>query len=146
MPGHGTTVEPHSYSFIDSSASTGQWYYRLRQIDLDGSVHFSDGVQVDVTTGVGNAPVLPKEFALDQNYPNPFNPTTNIKYAVPTDSHVRLDVYNIIGQKVATLVDEVRPAGFYTAKFDASKFASGLYFYKMEAGKVSFLKKMMLVK
>ncbi len=145
IAGHGTTIEPHSYSFVDNTASPGQWYYRLRQIDFDGTVHFSDGVQVDVVTGVTEKP-LPKVFALDQNYPNPFNPSTKIEYAVPKESHVLLEVYNVIGQKVATLVDEAKSAGYYSASFDASRFASGLYFYSMKAGNVSFLKKMMLVK
>ncbi len=145
VAGHGTTLEPQTYSFVDSSAPAGQWFYRLKQIDLDGTIHFTDGVQVDVLTGVAEKP-LPKEFALDQNYPNPFNPSTRIEYAVPAASHVRLDVYNVIGQLVATLVDEVRPAGYYAASFNASSFSSGLYFYRMTAGKASFLKKMMLVK
>ena len=145
IAGHGTTIEPHSYSFVDNTASPGQWYYRLKQIDFDGTVHFSDGVQVDVVTGVTEKP-LPKVFALDQNYPNPFNPSTKIEYAVPKSSHVLLEVYNVIGQKVATLVDEAKSAGYYSTSFDASRFASGLYFYSMKAGEVSFLKKMMLVK
>lgn len=145
IPGHGTTIEPHSYSYIDNSASVGMWYYRLKQIDLDGAVHFSEGIQVDVLTGVNEKP-LPKEFALDQNYPNPFNPATNIEYAVPRESRVQLVVYNVLGQQVATLVDEVKSAGYYTAPFNATSFSSGLYFYRMNAGKMSFLKKMMLVK
>ena len=145
IAGHGTTIEPHSYSFVDNSVAPGQWYYRLKQSDFDGTVHFSDGVQVDVVTGVGDKP-LPKVFALDQNYPNPFNPSTKIEYAVPKSSHVLLEVYNVIGQKVATLVNETKSAGYYNATFDASRFASGLYFYSMKAGEVSFLKKMMLVK
>jgi hypothetical protein len=145
VPGHGTTNEPHSYSFVDNTASTGMWFYRLRQIDLDGSVHFTEGIQVDVLTGVSEKP-LPKEFALDQNYPNPFNPSTNIEYAVPRESRVQLEVYNLLGQRVATLVDETKPAGYYTASFNAVGFSSGLYFYRMTAGETSFLKKMMLVK
>ncbi|HCV44341.1 MAG TPA: hypothetical protein DGH68_12710 [Bacteroidetes bacterium] len=121
------------------------WFYRLKQIDLDGSVHFTEGVQVDMLAGVSEKP-LPKEFALDQNYPNPFNPSTKIEYAVPKESRVRLEVYNLLGQRIATLVDEVKSAGYYTASFDAVGLSSGLYFYRMNAGEVSFLKKMMLVK
>lgn len=145
VPGHGTTNEPHSYSFVDNTASSGMWFYRLKQIDLDGSVHFTEGVQVDMLAGVSEKP-LPKEFALDQNYPNPFNPSTKIEYAVPKESRVRLEVYNLLGQRIATLVDEVKSAGYYTASFDAVGLSSGLYFYRMNAGEVSFLKKMMLVK
>ncbi|MBM2841147.1 MAG: hemagluttinin repeat-containing protein, partial [Bacteroidetes bacterium] len=145
IPGNGTTNEPHSYSFTDNTASSGRWFYRLKQIDLDGTIHFTDGIQVDVLTSVTEKP-LPKEFALDQNYPNPFNPTTRIEYAVPRESHVRLVIYNLLGQQVATLVDEVKSAGYYTVSFSATEFSSGLYFYKMNAGNISFLKKMMLVK
>jgi hypothetical protein len=145
IPGHGTTIEPHSYSYADNLASVGSWYYRLKQIDLDATVHFTEGIQVDVLTGVNEKP-LPKEFALDQNYPNPFNPSTNIEYAVPRESRVQLVVYNVLGQQVATLVDEVKSAGYHTASFNAISFSSGLYFYRMNAGEVSILKKMMLVK
>jgi hypothetical protein len=145
IPGNGTTLEPHSYSYTDNSASVGSWYYRLKQIDLDATVHFTEGIQVDVLTGVTEK-LLPKEFALDQNYPNPFNPSTNIEYAVPRESRVQLVVYNVLGQQVATLVNEVKAAGYYTASFNATHFSSGLYFYRMNAGEVSFLKKMLLVK
>jgi hypothetical protein len=145
VPGHGTTTEPHSYTYTDNTATSGLWYYRLKQIDLDGTHHFTEGLRVDVLTGVSERP-LPKEFALDQNFPNPFNPVTKIELAVPRESHVRLVVYNLLGQEVATLVDEVKQAGYHTVTFNAAGFSSGLYFYRMNAGEVSFLRKMILVK
>ena len=144
VSGHGTTNEPHVYSFIDTTASPGQWLYRLRQIDLSGREHFTDGVQVIVTDVVEKP--LPKAFSLAQNYPNPFNPSTRIEYALPREAHVRLEVYNVLGQRVAVLVNEVKQAGYYTVSFDASGFGSGLYFYQMRVGEVTFTKRMMVVK
>jgi hypothetical protein len=132
VPGHGTTVQPHSYSYTDVTASSGFWFYRLKQIDLDGTVHYTDGVQVDVTTGVEEKPI-PTVFALDQNYPNPFNPSTVIEFAIPQETHVKLEVYNMIGQRVATLADGVRPAGYYSVLFDATGLASGVYVYRFQA-------------
>jgi hypothetical protein len=100
-----------------------------------------------VLVGVKEAPsVIPTVFALSQNYPNPFNPSTRIEFALPKETRVRLEVYNMLGQKVATLVDEVRSAGNHGVTFDASGLASGLYFYRLSTNEVSFLKKMMLLK
>ncbi len=99
-------------------------------------------------TSVGNtASDSPKEFNLAQNYPNPFNPSTVIYYQLPKESRVSLRVYSMLGQEVATLVDEVKGAGSYTAIFSAqSGFASGVYFYRIQAGDFVSAKKMMLVK
>jgi hypothetical protein len=88
----------------------------------------------------------PLTFALAQNYPNPFNPTTRIEFSIPAQSRVELKVYNILGQVVATLVDEVRPAGAYRVTFNASNVASGVYFYKLIAGDFVSVKKMALLK
>lgn len=89
---------------------------------------------------------VPKTFALDQNYPNPFNPTTVIEYSVPRNSRVTLEVYNVLGQKVATLFSGVQNAGTYEVNFNAAKFASGVYFYRLEANGFSSARKMMLLK
>jgi hypothetical protein len=99
----------------------------------------------------GSQPNLPKEFALGQNYPNPFNPTTNVKYDVPRRSSVKLTVYNVLGQRVKTLVDEVKNPGSYSIGWDGStdggsSVSSGIYFYKMEAGSFVQTKKMVLMK
>jgi Secretion system C-terminal sorting domain len=99
-------------------------------------------------TSVGNtASDIPKEFSLEQNYPNPFNPSTVISYDLPKESRVSLKIYSMLGQEVATLVDEVKGAGSYTATFSAqSGFASGVYFYRIQAGDFVSVKKMMLLK
>ena len=89
---------------------------------------------------------IPLSFALEQNYPNPFNPTTTIRYSLPEKSFVRLEIYNIAGQKIATLVDGEKNAGYYETKFDANNFASGIYFYVLRAGKFTERKKMVLMK
>jgi len=90
---------------------------------------------IDIITSVeGLQQDIPTEFNLSQNYPNPFNPVTLIKYQVPTTSHVSIKVYDLTGQEVASLVNEVREVGTYEIKFDASSFASGVYLYRMVAG------------
>ncbi|MEX0719492.1 MAG: chitobiase/beta-hexosaminidase C-terminal domain-containing protein [Balneolaceae bacterium] len=88
----------------------------------------------------------PNKFALEQNYPNPFNPTTNIRYSVADVSDVSLVIYDILGRKVATLVNEVKAPGAYTVNFDASRLGSGAYFYRIDAGDFVSIKKMMLIK
>jgi gingipain R len=89
---------------------------------------------------------LPKVFSLAQNYPNPFNPVTSIKYSVPKQSLVKLVIYDIIGREVVTLVNEVKTPGNYAVSFDASMYASGVYFYRMESGDFTDVKKMVLIK
>jgi hypothetical protein len=90
---------------------------------------------------------LPVEAELKQNYPNPFNPSTVITYAVPQNGTVRLEVFDLIGRKVATLVDnERKAAGWYQITFDASNLASGIYFYRIVAGKYVDSKRMTLIK
>ncbi|HKI47522.1 MAG TPA: T9SS type A sorting domain-containing protein, partial [Balneolales bacterium] len=98
-------------------------------------------------TDVKDAPRTPPEsYSLSNNYPNPFNPTTNIKYSIPKAGHVLLQVYNMLGQRVATLVDKQQNAGYYTISFNASQLASGVYFYRIKAGSFVKTQKMMLIK
>ena len=81
-----------------------------------------------------------------QNYPNPFNPSTTIKFQIPNSSFVNLKVYDVLGNEVATLVNEEKPAGTYQLSFDASNLSSGIYFYKLQAGNIVETKKMILLK
>ena len=138
MEGHGTTNARQSYSFVDRSAS-GIVSYRLKQIDRNGSFKYSEEAEVTVAA-------TEKTFALFQNYPNPFNPNTMIQYHVPVHSRVSLKVYNILGAEVATLVDEIKEAGTYSARLDGTKLSSGLYFYTIKADNFTATKKLLLTK
>jgi hypothetical protein len=142
IQGHGTTVAPHYYTFVDVNASRGTWYYRLKQTDLDGAVHFTEAIRVDIPA----ASEKPVAYSLKQNYPNPFNPVTVIEYDVPEESSVHLKVYNALGQEAATLVDGIQEAGHKSIRFDASHLASGVYMYKLQAGSFVATKKMIVMK
>jgi len=136
--GFGTITEPKSYSFIDSKLSAGSYTYRLKQIDFDGSYEFSDEINVEVE--------LPLQYALEQNYPNPFNPSTKINYSVPEDGFVKLAVYNLLGEELATLVNSFQKANRYEVNFNATGLSSGIYVYKIEAANFSATKKLVFMK
>ncbi len=107
----------------------------------------SNWLGTGVITAVKAQPtVVPGKFDLSQNYPNPFNPTTTINYSVPQSGGVTLKVYNLLGQEVATLFSGLQQAGNHVAVFDASRLASGVYFYRLEAGNNSMTKKLLLMK
>ena len=99
-----------------------------------------------IFVGVDNNSVIPATYKLEQNYPNPFNPATTISYSIPSTSLVSLSVYNILGQEVAVLINEVREAGFYNVEFSGADLASGLYFYRLSTENFTQIKKMLLVK
>ena len=90
--------------------------------------------------------MIPRVYSLSQNYPNPFNPVTSIKYSIPKQSLVRLVVYDILGREITTLVNEMKQPGNYNVSFDASGYASGVYFYRIQAGDFTDVKKMVLIK
>lgn len=139
VEGAGTTTEPLTYSFTDGITSAGKVEYRLKQIDFDGTYSYSSAVSVEIDA-------TPEEFSLQQNYPNPFNPETTIKFELPYTSFVNLSIYNLIGEKVATLVNEQLEQGVHFINFKGNNLASGLYVYRLSAGEVSFTKTMMLLK
>jgi hypothetical protein len=121
---------------------------------FEGKAEIGIGSVIARNTGNNNMQVsiagaektLPTSFGLNQNYPNPFNPSTIISYQLPKQSRVEIAVYNSIGQKVATLVNEVKEAGYYNVNFSASGLSSGVYFYQIKAGDFNMSKKMLLIK
>jgi hypothetical protein len=140
VQGHGTTLAPQSYTYVDAGLSFGRYYYRIKQVDLDGKSETFP--EMSVTVGVA-----PDKIVLAQNYPNPFNPSTVIDFVVPTSGFATMKVYNVLGQEVASLFEGNADAGrIYTARFTASNLPSGLYFYTLRsAGKVE-TKRMILMK
>ncbi len=146
------------YRSINNGASWQKYGIGLPNSVVDGmamqyssdmlrvGTHGRGAWQVNPVTGIATAAGPPTSFALDQNYPNPFNPTTTIKYSLPKASNVQISVYNILGEKVDNLVDGFRQPGKHSIVFNASKFASGVYFYTLRAGNISMTKKMVLVK
>jgi hypothetical protein len=104
-----------------------------------------DGVVVSDVANSGNEPV-PSEFSLRQNYPNPFNPITIIRYELPVAQHARLTLYNILGELVVVLADQDHSAGIHSATVDGRGLGSGTYFYRLESGKFSETKKLILLK
>jgi hypothetical protein len=145
IPGHGTTSLEQQYSYTDKSAGKGKWYYRLNQIDLDGTSHLTDAVMVSITTGVEETG-KPNTFALSQNYPNPFNPSTTITYSLASATRAELEVFALTGQKVATLVSEDQQAGTHQVEFQGANLASGVYLYRLRAGSFTETKKFILAK
>ncbi len=141
VEGTGTSSKLHSYKFSDDPDVKGTktiYQYRLKQIDLDGSFRYSETIVAEIS--------IPSEFTLEQNYPNPFNPSTTIKYSIPKSSNVTLKIFDVLGREIETLVNEAKKAGTYEAVFDASEFASGIYFYKLQAGSFIETKEMLLLK
>jgi len=100
----------------------------------------------DITGVSDEKEIIPTVYKLNQNYPNPFNPSTTIRYSIPQTSLVTLKVYDVLGREVAALVNEEKSLGTYQLNFDASSLASGIYFYKLQAGSFISTKKMILLK
>ncbi len=146
VEGSETTTEQKYYSYKDEQLSEGTYSYRIKQIDFDGTYEYYElNETVEITS--------PNKFELSQNYPNPFNPTTRIKFTISnvisTEGRnllVTLKVYDILGNEVATLVNENKPAGSYEVEFNAAKLASGVYYYQLKSGSFVQTKKMVFIK
>jgi hypothetical protein len=123
-----------------------------RALHGEGSILLSRAAGIALEAGTGSSNSLPREFALEQNFPNPFNPSTVIRYDLPVRQDeilsykVSLRVYNMLGQLVATLVDEEQSAGYKSVTFDAGNLGSGMYMYKITAGSFSQSRKMVVVR
>ncbi|MCU0342451.1 MAG: alpha/beta hydrolase-fold protein [Ignavibacterium sp.] len=142
VTGNGTSTNRVTYNFVDLDIESKRYYYRLKQIDLDGTSEYSNEIKIDIND-LNN-------FQLFQNYPNPFNPVTMISWYSPVAGHQTLKVYDVLGNEVATLVDEKRPAGIYEIEFNLVSSiknpASGIYFYQLKAGELIQTRKMTLIK
>jgi hypothetical protein len=140
VQGAGNSNSDKAYSFIDKDALYGTFTYRLKQIDTDGTFEYSDEIEV-------KAGSKPSVIAVS-NFPNPFNPETVIRYQLPEAAHVKLAVYDILGQQVALLANDFMEEGIYQVKFDAKSngLSSGIYIYTLEAGNTKITQKMILNK
>ena len=135
--GNCSVISNYTYSDKLTNLSTN-YYYRLKQIDYDGTYKYTNVALINV--------VNPLKYELIQNYPNPFNPSTTISYSVPEASNVKLIVYNTLGEQVKVLTNGFKNAGNYVVNFDAGNLSSGIYFYRLDAGKYCQVKKMILAK
>ena len=138
IKGNGNSNSPKNYYYVDENVTSGKYYYRLKQTDFDGKFNFSKVVEVNISN--------PEVYKLNQNYPNPFNPVTNIKYEIPKAGKVRLVIFDMLGRKLQTLVNEYQNAGRYNIQYNAGKLASGTYFYEIQSGNYIEVKKMILLK
>lgn len=125
VKGNGTTTEKQTYNYFDNITAVGKYYYRLKQLDFDGSFEYSDAIEVEVFG--------PASFNLAQNYPNPFNPNTTIQFSIPENANVTIKVYDMLGKEVATAINSDFVAGTYKINFNASNIASGNYIYQLNA-------------
>ncbi len=139
VAGNGTTTQQHSYKFADRDLPAGTYYYRLKQIDTDGTFSLSEYIRADIATVV-------REYALQQNYPNPFNPTTTIAFSLKEDGFVKLRLFNMLGQQVVELVNGQLKAGSHTAILDARNLSSGTYLYILEVNGFRAQKRLQIIK
>ena len=144
VEGSGNSNSPKNYSYLDKSISIGVYAYRLKQIDNDGTFSYSNEIEIDLSN-------LAISYSLNQNYPNPFNPVTQIDFSLAQPGFVTLNIYNSIGQLIRTLVNEKLEPGSYNYEWNATDnygntLASGIYFYKLQAGSFVETKKMILIR
>ncbi|PID59467.1 MAG: hypothetical protein CR986_06050 [Ignavibacteriae bacterium] len=155
-------ADNHSFTYLNNPSSGNPAWYYISSSDAGDSVFayliraYAAPTKTDIDENSNE--ILPTEYNLSQNYPNPFNPVTTINYTIPSNvkrftnsmtgemSNVKLIVYDILGNEVATLVNEQQNQGNYQVKFDASNLSSGIYFYKLQAGNFVATKKMILLK
>ncbi|MCA2004630.1 MAG: right-handed parallel beta-helix repeat-containing protein [Ignavibacterium sp.] len=139
VDGMGTTTELQNYSFVDRNPVAGNYMYRLKQIDFDGTFKYSSVIEVEITT--------PIEFVLEQNYPNPFNPGTRISWHSPISSWLTIKLYDVMGREVETLVNGYYEAGFHSTLYIVnSTLPSGIYFYRLQADNINLTRKMVLLR
>jgi len=140
VDGHGNSSSPKFYTFTDISvAKSGSYSYRLKQIDIDGQYEYSDVVNISLN-------VDEITYQLNQNYPNPFNPSTTIIYTIPEQTNVKLIIYNVFGEEITRLVNDIKETGTHSIIFNAENLASGIYYYAIETDNFVSTKKLILLK
>ncbi len=126
VQGAGNSNSPKEYSYSDKNLAGGKYMYRLKQVDTDGTFDYSPEVEGDIV-------IAPAAFALNQNYPNPFNPSTVITYQLPENSFVELQIYDILGNLISSLVNESQEKGIYEVEFNATGLSGGIYLCRLNA-------------
>ena len=144
MKGAGNSYSKKEYSFSDNLDLNLNIRYRLKQIDNDGQFSYSNEIAL-------NEVKTPESFVLSQNYPNPFNPSTVISYQLPVDSKVKLELFTVSGEKIATLFDGTQSSGIYNYSLSSEsvtgyQLTSGVYLYRLQANDFTQTKKLMLMK
>jgi len=139
VEGSGNSNSHKEYSYSDSDVFTGgsKFQYRLKQVDNDGTFEYSDIVEVEV---------VPNEYELSQNYPNPFNPSTTIRFSLPKETQLKINIYNMLGELVETLAEGSYEAGYHKITFNANNLPSGTYVYRLESSEFVQVKKLVLLK
>ena len=143
VEGRGTATNVNHYSFIDNEITFDIQFYRLKQIDYDGSFEFSHIIEIEAE--------IPFEYSLLQNYPNPFNPLTKISFNLKMDSKVTLKIFDVLGKEITSLIKKDLVAGYYSIEFNGSGYPSGVYFFRLQSEGINgeifdTIKKMMLIK
>jgi hypothetical protein len=139
IEGFGNSNSEKLYQFDDNTIpKAGKYFYRLKQIDINGDYTYSEEISVEIN--------LPLEFKLHQNHPNPFNPSTIISFELPYSQKIIIDIYDILGNKVIQLINEEMEKGSHTVTFNGTGLSSGIYFYKAISNNYSAIRKMILLK
>lgn len=125
IEGYGNSSEPKEYFYTDRPEGAGTFYYRLKQLDYNGTYEYSNTVEISIE--------LPNDYSITQNHPNPFNPNTIIEFAAPTEAKVSIRIFNTIGQQVTELVNGNFSGGIHRVSFDAGSLSSGIYYYTINA-------------
>ncbi len=141
IEGNGNSTRISRYEYTDRVTGEGEYTYRLKQFDFDGS----ENILAET-----NVKTEPYDYVLEQNYPNPFNPVTKINFVIGQGKEkikpVQLKIFDILGNEIAILVNEQKSAGSYTVEFDATSLPSGIYFYQITSGSFSIVRKMVLLR
>ena len=138
VPGRGTTTSRSLYTFYDSHLIGNHFFYKLKQIDFDGSYSFSEIIKVEIQIN---------NYSLSQNYPNPANPKTRITFSIPEKTIVKINLYSITGELIKELMDEEKENGIYQIDVDLNNYSSGMYFYRMTTNSgYTATKKLILLK